>query len=222
MNALKWAMILHNNNLISTIALYDRVVVPIHCMMMTLCTWQWTEYVLGNDYFLWSVDSTDGCWKIWTKPSSLSVFGKQSDLLHAVFYSRSASDMRSYAVWPVSPHEDLPRHIRPAHLSDPAHTRHWSRRREGETDVEEIVGIHQKLLQPRAAPLCRCGRRSFLWPDLILLSHVSLTKSSHTHFFLGRDLVLIPSSTDYIWYFQWSASWAATSGAFIWRLQSRP
>ncbi len=90
--------------------------------------------------------------------------------LNYLFCSSPASDVGSHALWSVSPYEDLPHYICSAHHSDPAHTR--DQIRGGPEGVEEVHWVCGKLPQPRAVPLCKCGRGSFLSAHGALLLHV--------------------------------------------------
>lgn len=89
--------------------------------------------------------------------------------------------MGSFSVWSVCPYEDLPCYICAAHCSDPAHTRDQSRGGHTEVEVDEVYQVHWKLHQQRAVPLCKCGRRSFLYAHSTLLLHVRWTKRLHTN-----------------------------------------
>lgn len=100
-------------------------------------------------------------------------------IFESLFSCRPASDIGSYALWPFGPYEDLPHYIRPAHCSDPAHTRDQSWGRQRGAEVEEALWVLWKFPQPTAVPLCECGRRSFLYPHSILLLHVRLTRKCY-------------------------------------------
>lgn len=77
--------------------------------------------------------------------------------------------MGSRTLWPVSPYEDLSHYICSAHRSGPAYDQIRGHK---EVEVEELHWVYGKLPQQRAAPLCKCGRRSLLHAHSTLLLHV--------------------------------------------------
>lgn len=111
----------------------------------------------------------------WWPPLNKGSISSQNKLIDFLrqdsFFSHSqAPDVGRTALRSLRPHEDLPGDVRSAHRTDAANTSHCVS--EGQQQVEDCDGFHQTLPQPRAAPLCQCGRWSVLCAHGFLLLHV--------------------------------------------------
>lgn len=150
------------------------------CGFSTRCPWACpAEGMLSQSWQLW-------CWglcsawnaEVWVKYISINLimcFHSFCVYWLFLFSSSSASDLGSAAVWFIGSYEDLPCYVCSAHCPDPSHSWNQGRWSQKGLKIQEACRLFCWFLQPRSAPICKCGWRSLLYTHRTLLLHVRWT-----------------------------------------------
>lgn len=148
---------------------------PWECPAEEMLSQSWQPWCWGH-YSVWKVHFSPVKYFFF---NVMQIHSSSANTFYLFSYSQ-VSGVGSHALWPVSPYEDLSYYICSAHCSDPAYARNQIRGGQKEVEVEELHWFYWKLPQPRAVPLCKCGRWSLLCAHSALLLHVRWTKTLHT------------------------------------------